>query len=284
MSARRESLTVALADFDVFVEIDGLGPWLVMTHGLGTNSNVFAPLAARFSSDHTVVRLDWPGCGRSSLSKSGRALTLPILTGLLLEVMRHLGIRDAVLVGHSLGAIVSTMVAATAVQSSPDSVHARGNVQGVKVRGLVLLASGLSRAADSPARRATLLQASQARRLGIASMVDQRVDVNIPDRTRLLERALLRSATMAASDEGYAQICEALCDQSHVDPDHGVLKIPVVVVGGRHDVISTVAMADQLVERLGRGGRAPRRVILDTGHMMILEAVGETEQAIRSVL
>lgn len=183
--------------------------------------------------------------------------------------MDVLEISSAVLVGHSLGGIVSMMVAAR----SPE-----------RVKGLAIIGAGRTRSAQPNAKAFTLELARQAREDDIRVSVDARVGCNIPSKSPALSRALLRAITASTNPEGYAQICEALCDDSHVDPDYSHIVCPTCVISGKYDAISPVNVSDGLVEVIATSGKRPSLNILETGHMMIIEDTKGTALAIRSML
>lgn len=267
----RTSFFALIDDHDVFIEIDGTGPYMIMTHGLGANTNVFHPLMELFSSDYTVVRFDWPGCGKSSLSKSGTAITVPSLLKVLNGVIEHLEIDSAILLGHSLGGVVSMHFAV----DHPE-----------RVKGLAVVGAGRTRAPESPLKAATLAYALDARERGIWQVVDKRVEGNIPWEvgSPLLARALLRAITSVTSPEGYAQICEAMCDSSHKDPDYSKISCPTCVVGGEFDLIAPATVAKELAGLIGEHGTRPILRILKTGHMMNIEDYEGVAAAVREML
>lgn len=265
----RRSLVASIADYDVFIELDGSGPYMILMHGLGASTQVFQPLVEIFAAKYTLVRIDWPGSGQSSLSKSGAKINMPSLVNVLEGVMDVLKIESAVLVGHSLGGIVSMMLAA----KSPE-----------RVSGLAVIGAGRTRATQPEPKAFTLSLAQQAREYGIRGHVDDRVSYNIPASSPPLSRALLRAVTASSNPEGYAQICEALCDDSHKDPDYSRIACPACVIGGQHDSISPVSVTDELVEMIARSGTRPGRHIVDTGHMMIIEDAEGTAAAIKTML
>lgn len=265
----RRSFFACIADYDIFIEVDGNGPHMIMTHGLGANTTVFGPLQEIFATDYTVVRIDWPGLGHSGLNKSGAMISMPSLVEVLEGVMDVLEIRGAILVGHSLGGVVSMMLAA----KSPTRVH-----------GLAVIGAGRTRATQSDSKVFTLNLARQARRQGLQEMVDDLVTFNIPFSSPRLARALLRSVTTSSKPEGYAQICEALCDESHRDPDYSRIVCPACVIGGQHDNVSPINITEDLVELIAGSGKRPTCHILNTGHMMIIEDVEGTAAAIRRML
>ncbi|KAE8377610.1 Alpha/Beta hydrolase protein [Aspergillus bertholletiae] len=266
---QRTSFDAIINSRRIFIEVDGQGPYMIMTHGLGTSTNVFQPLMEIYSNRFTVVRFDWPGLGRSGLVEGQKPLSVPGFLEDLEGVMQCLKIETAVLVGHSLGGIISMHFAA----KSPE-----------RVRGLVVLGAGRTRAEESPARTATLAQAKTAREVGMQVIVDQRVTFNIPLEGPALARALLRQVTATTNPEGYAQVCEALCDSSHIDPDYARISCPTYIIGGKHDQISPCEIAMDLQAQISKGGNAPDLCILDTGHMHIIEDVCGVAQAIDKVV
>ncbi|WP_424214040.1 alpha/beta fold hydrolase [Streptomyces sp. BI20] len=109
---RGTSVRDATADFEGFLRVDGsplhvlvegTGPVVVLSAGLGLGWFDWDPVAALLAPDHTVVRFDRPGHGRS-----GPVTAPPTLAG---EADRIAGVLDALgpraagpatVVGHSL--------------------------------------------------------------------------------------------------------------------------------------------------------------------------------------
>lgn len=101
----------AASGLNLFVYAAGAAeaPPLVLIHGLGDEADtwrhVFAPLAERYR----VLALDLPGFGRSD--KPHRAYTLDFLRDAVVGLLDAAGLRQAALLGHSLGAVVAQSVA-----------------------------------------------------------------------------------------------------------------------------------------------------------------------------
>lgn len=266
---QRKSLFLTVRGQQIYVEIDGQGPYMIMTHGLGSSSNLFQPLTELFSSRYTVLRIDWPGSGHSGLTRGHPPLSVPGFTADLMGVMNCLNIKSATLVGHSLGGMISMQVAAQAPH---------------RVDGLVVIGAGRSRAVEGPSRDSTLALAKLTREIGVAARVDQAVEINIPRTSPALARALLRQVTSMTNPEGYAQTCDALTDPSHVDPDYSAITCPTCVVGSEFDNIASVEVTEELHRLIGRSGNRPHLRILQTGHMQIIEDVEGVTAAIETVL
>jgi pimeloyl-ACP methyl ester carboxylesterase len=110
--ATRRSVTrdgVALAYTDT-----GVGtPPFMLVHGLCDDLDVMAPLARRLAGDHRVVRVDLRGHGASDAPEGGHTYTVETLAADVAAVCDHLGVDQAVVVGHSLGGAVAVQLAAT---------------------------------------------------------------------------------------------------------------------------------------------------------------------------
>jgi 4,5:9,10-diseco-3-hydroxy-5,9,17-trioxoandrosta-1(10),2-diene-4-oate hydrolase len=104
---------------------EGAGSAVVCLHAVGHGAGDFAALGRRLHARHRVVALDWPGQGASGPDREPpRAARYATL---LEGALDALGIRQAVLVGNSIGA-------ATAIRFA----HARPD----RVTGLVLANPG----------------------------------------------------------------------------------------------------------------------------------------------
>ncbi|NGN65947.1 alpha/beta hydrolase [Streptomyces sp. A7024] len=96
----------------VHYEIDGDGPGLVLVHGVGGDAQkVFGNVVDQFSGEHTVVRPNLSGSGRTT--DDGAELSLPALVGQVEAATRAAVTGPVDLFGFSLGAAVAAATAAT---------------------------------------------------------------------------------------------------------------------------------------------------------------------------
>jgi pimeloyl-ACP methyl ester carboxylesterase len=114
-------------------------PVVLCVHGLGGSATGWAALARALTPSYRVLAVDLPGHGRSPAT--GRPLSVEGLSGVLQAVIARLGIGPVVLVGHSMGAVVSIL----ATVAAPSSVER-----------LLLLAPPLPRQGLSVVSRALL--------------------------------------------------------------------------------------------------------------------------------
>lgn len=96
---------------------------LVFVHGFGCDQNMWRLLAPHFAETHTVVLLDLVGSGRSDLSAYDprKYATLQGYADDLVEVLEALDLPPAVIVGHS----VSAMIGMLAELKAPERVAAQ---------------------------------------------------------------------------------------------------------------------------------------------------------------
>lgn len=86
---------------------------IVFAHGYGCSQAMWRHVAPAFESDHRVVLYDNVGAGGSDLSAyhPGKYDSLEGYATDLLEILAHLDLRDAVVVGHSVSAMTAVVAA-----------------------------------------------------------------------------------------------------------------------------------------------------------------------------
>lgn len=240
---------------------------MVMLHGLGGSSNFFQPLVDAFAATHKIIRLDWAGLGRTRLTKINGKITIPGYVKDLEKLFEALQINDpVVLIGHSLGSVVAMQYAAK---------------HPTKVGGLVLIGPGRSRAQIPAAKAFTLGMAKNARELGMANMADGTVAKNVAPSSLSVVRAFVREVIAAQDGEGYAQVCEAACDDTHVDPVYSDITAKTVVIAGDQDLIAPEEQCRAIQALIGDNAAFK---LVHSGHQQVLEDTAGTVEGIRFVL
>lgn len=85
-------------------ECSGKGPAALLLHGIGASAGEWDFQLSALEPDHTVIRLDLRGHGRSEL---GAAFTIGDLAADAAALLAHLGVARAHVIGHSLGGAVA---------------------------------------------------------------------------------------------------------------------------------------------------------------------------------
>lgn len=244
---------------------DPSGQLVICMHGLGGSTATFDTFIPLLPSSFCAIKVDFPGFGKSPLP-TGRRISVADHVANLHHLVTSLqaaapagsaaASKPALLVGHSLGAVVSLQSAAT-----------------TSYGGLILLGPGRSGSRIPPARKAMLDTAALVRAEGITAAATKAKVTNFyaDAEGRTVPESLKQAVydAVAASDpEGYAQTCEAIVADDHVDPDYSAIKCPVVFVAGDKDMISPVSRSEDLAKLVG----GPTEVqIVRSGHQPILE-------------
>lgn len=100
----------ALGDVDLFYEISGSGPLLVLITGLAGVGSYWDPNIGSLSKHFTVFRYDQRGTGRSTRVEG--EYSVEILASDLERLLTTLRLPPALLLGHSTGGAISQVLAA----------------------------------------------------------------------------------------------------------------------------------------------------------------------------
>ncbi len=92
------------------VRVGGHGPAVVLIHGFGDTGDMWAPLAAELSHDHTVIVPDLRGMGLSSHPADGYDKRTQAAD--IRAVLTQLGVDHSAVVGHDIGTMVAYAYAA----------------------------------------------------------------------------------------------------------------------------------------------------------------------------
>ncbi|NUR87099.1 MAG: alpha/beta hydrolase, partial [Nonomuraea sp.] len=115
------SPTLPLDGGNIYVRQDGPadGPALVLIHGLAASARSWDALVPLLATSYRVIRIDLLGHGRSA-KPAGDGYGMPEQGRRVAQAMDRLGVKHAVIVGHSTGGAVATALA----EQRPDLVTA----------------------------------------------------------------------------------------------------------------------------------------------------------------
>jgi pimeloyl-ACP methyl ester carboxylesterase len=251
----------------------GAGDPLILLHGLFTSSHLWAGVVACLPLGHRTVILDHLGHGRSDPPPAGASLGVAGHAERTLALLDALGVRQACLVGHGLGAEVAQAIAI----SHPDRVTRLALINAAALGAERALADRLLRALipSAGALPGPLLLGALRRRLAAGYLDAERG-------ARAIEHYLRPFAGAAGRDVILAQL-KALADEDEEPLADGLaqLKIPTVVATGDADPVATPAAAEALAARIPG---ATVESIGAVGHYAPDESPEHTMRAIRHVL
>lgn len=252
----RRAVSVRLRGGTVGGEISylrtGSGSPLVLIHGVGMNATIWQPQIAALAARFDVIAMDMPGHGGSLLPPAGA--TLDDYSDAVIGLLDGLGILQAALVGHSMGALVATHTALC----HPSRV-------------LRLVAMNAVFRRPPELRRAVQARAAELEERGFAASIAPTLARWFGDPVPpALEgvSALAGDALRAVDVEGYRRtyLLFATSDEA-LAPTLPTLSVPALFITGEHDANSSPAMSQEMA-RLAPGARA--EVVPGVRHMMAL--------------
>jgi 3-oxoadipate enol-lactonase len=251
---------------DLYYEIDGSGPAVVLIHGFALDARMWDEQVAALRDRATVVRFDLRGFGRSSLPAPGVAYSH---SADLLALLDHLGLNSAVLVGLSMGGLVAMHTTLVAPQ---------------RVSGLVLLDSVLDGVVWDPSSAQAMTAAGDAAATHGAQAATA-VWLQHPFFTPARRDRRL-AAHLAALVEPYSWFhythqdqAESLRPSPNQELEH--IAAPTTVVVGELDVPCFRIMAGVLSQRIPGARRVD---VANAGHMVNLEAVDAVNAVLRGAV
>jgi pimeloyl-ACP methyl ester carboxylesterase len=250
------------------------GPPLLFLHGWSTNWQIFLLNIAAFMPRRRCLALDLPGFGASAMpsepiSIRGYAKTVDAMCDAL-------GVESVAVVGNSMGGFIGAELAL-----SFDT----------RVERLVLIsAAGLS--TEYRARAPSL---AMARAVAAGLPRAERFETAVVHRPRLRRAAmqwvvrypeklsvpLTHELVLSYGGDGFVPALKALLEYSYRDrlPQ---IRIPVLIVWGRNDMLVPVADAEHYRRLIGDNARVV--VFEDTGHVPMLERPSRFNELLRGFL
>jgi 3-oxoadipate enol-lactonase / 4-carboxymuconolactone decarboxylase len=222
---------------------------IVLLHALGTDARLWQPVWARLAEAAPVVALDLPGHGLSDAWPT--TPTIEELAGAVLELVGHLKLPRALVVGLSVGGLLAQQIA----HQAPEFVQ-----------GLCLAATGL-RIADPEFWQARRRQVEQQ---GLASLLPKVLE------RWFGEHFLLQSEAEAQGygrwlermdPRGYLQLV-ALLATTDLSQQSAQLRVPTLVLSGADDLSTPPANGERLAQVIA-GARFS--VLADCGHLLSIE-------------
>lgn len=249
--------TAAIDGVDLYYEVEGEGPPLVLVNGLGANLVYWAPVVSRLKARHTVVTYDHRGAGRSDTPPGPYSIAR--LTDDLIGLLDALAISRAIIVGHSMGGYVAMQTAAhhparvdrlvlysTAAEMSWPAARFIESVERVWTACPDIPSSALTRIFTPWSWSPEKLSSD-----GFVEMLAQFADEN-PYKMTL---------------EGFRAQMEA-CFGFEGLPLLDRIDAPTLVIGGRNDLLSPLAAQQRLADGVG----GARLVVSNAAHNTHVEA------------
>ncbi|WP_395703468.1 alpha/beta fold hydrolase [Aquabacterium sp.] len=250
----------------------GSGPALVLLHGIGSGAASFEGQFDGLADSHRVIAWDAPGYGESAPLAIDRPLAADYAAALD-TLLRHLQVRELVLLGHSLGALVAAAWAARPA--------AAGATPAPTLRALLLAhparGYGSEPAAVQAARwqeRVELMENLGAEGLAAARSANLCAPGAAPAALEAVRRNMAR-----VTPRGYGQAAHLLAHDALL-PYLRQAQVPTAVCSGEHDRITPPAACRALADAVN----APFTLLHGVGHASYVEDARQFNALLRACL
>ncbi|AXQ21639.1 3-oxoadipate enol-lactonase [Acinetobacter wuhouensis] len=240
---------------------DANNPAIVFSNSLGTKYSMWQVQIEHFQKDHFVICYDTRGHGQSSAPQG--PYTIDQLGQDVINLLDHLNIEKANFCGISMGGLTGQWLA----------IHKPEYFNHVIV---------CNTAAKIGQEQAWLDRAKLVREQGLKPIAETAAlrwftERFIQSQTQIVQS--LSNDLAASSAEGYASCCEALA-KADLREDLKNISVPVLVIAGQQDPVTTVADGQFMVDRIANA----ELFEIDASHISNVEMPQEFNQALENFL
>ncbi|MFC4766016.1 alpha/beta fold hydrolase [Effusibacillus consociatus] len=195
---------------------------LVLIHGNLASGRWWDPVWTRLSGNYTVVRLDLRGCGQSE--QPGHGNTVPQYSSDARALLKELGFKNVIVVGHSMGGSITMDMAVT----EPEMVQ-----------GIVLVNPAPAEGLVTPEERKPLLEQMirdrNLMKMALAAVIPTAAQGEFFE--SLVDDAMIAGPTVVSN---YTSLSEADYREKLA-----AVKIPTLIVFGTQDSLISLDMMER---------------------------------------
>ncbi|KAH8775674.1 3-oxoadipate enol-lactone hydrolase-like protein [Hyaloscypha sp. PMI_1271] len=224
----------------------------LLIHGLGSSSCFYKTITPSLKSTARCISIDTPGSGLSELGTAEQ--TISSIARDAMAVLDSLQVQEkVVVVGHSMGGIVASYIAA----EYPD-----------RVKGVVLV---------GPVNPDPALAGVFGKRIevvvkdGLETLANTIPTGATGSKAGPLQHAFIRSLILGTSSEGYISLCSVIAKTSK--PEYSNIKVPLLILVGSEDKTAPLAGSEAILTACGTSKDKKQLEVLDgVGHWHCVEA------------
>lgn len=253
-------------DVDIFYEIMGKGPDVVLLHPYPSNHTYWLPMALHLASRFRLILPDLRGMGRSSVSEG--PATMAKLANDVLRLCDELKLGRTTFIGCSVGGYVLFE-------------FWRRHRERVKALGLMDTKASLD---TDEARAGRLRNAEEVLQKGPEWGIEQMLPrllspLTLSSRLDIVEQS--KQTMRQSTAKGMAALQRGMAERSDSTPTLAEINVPTLVLGGEDDAPSPVGE----LEKMARGIRgAELKIIRKAGHFAALEQPDEVGRIVHEFL
>lgn len=256
----------------LYIEDSGHGgPAIICCNGIGVSTFFWKYLRGHFAREGRVVTWDYRGHGRSPVAEDLGTMTIARMADDAVAVMDHLGIDEAILVGHSMGC----QVILETWRRHPGRVQALVPVLGTYGRPIRTFL-GLSWLEDVfPKVLPWALRLAEPIGRINEALVRGRLAYEFARRTGLISPCLAKAEDMDAYFEHLRRLdmrmfLSLMADMAEHDTGDilGDIDVPTLIIGGERDLFTPIWLSREMQSRIPD---SELLIIPDGSHAALIE-------------
>jgi 3-oxoadipate enol-lactonase len=257
---------VRSGDAEIYYEVRGSGPDLILIHPFPAHHGIWLPVAEMLSTRYRVILLDVRGLAQSSPGEG--PATMEKHAGDLLRLCNELGLTKATFAGNSIGGYM---------------LFEFWRRHRDRVSGLILVDTKASADSDE-ARKTRLAAAEDVLKRGTEPFIDAQLPKLLGEsthRNRPDKIAEAKRMMMTASPAGIAAVQQGMAARPDFNATLPSIDVPTLVISGEEDNL-TPSLEMEMMHRSIRGSifrRVPK-----AGHYAPFEQPEEVHRLIRDFL
>ncbi len=253
------------SDIDIYYEVLGNGPDLVLLHPFPAHHGVWMPVAEQLASKYRVIVPDLRGHGESGVGEG--AATMEKHAEDLVRVLADAQVGKAIFAGESIGGYI---------------LFEFWRRHRERVKALVLCNTKATPDTQD-ARKARLQSAEDVLKKGVEPFLDTMLPKLLGETTRFHRPDIATAAKammMKITPAGVAAVQRGMAERPDSIPTLGTINVPTLIVGAGEDSIPLSEA--ELMKQHTRG--AALRVIAKAGHYAVFERPDEALRLIRQFI
>ncbi len=241
------------SDIDIWYEIVGSGPDVVLLHPFPANHGIWAPVAERLAGHYRLILPDLRGHGTSGVGAGPATMGRPAAD--LVRLCDELEVRKAVFAGESIGGYI---------------LFEFWRRHRERVRALALCNTRAQ--ADTPEGRAARLKAAaEVEKTGPEPFIDGMIPRLLGETTRRNRPdtvQAVREMMRKSSAAGIAAVQRGMAERPDSVPTLATIDVPCLILAGEEDVLIPRADAELMQRSIAR---SHLMVLPKAGHYAVFE-------------
>lgn len=259
-------MRVRSGDTEIYYEVRGTGPDLVLLHPFPAHHGIWTPVAELLATRYRVTTPDLRGLGQTA--PGGGVVTMEKHANDLLTLCREIGVEKATFAGNSIGGYI---------------LFDFWRRSRERVNGLVLVDT--KAAADTEeARKTRLAGADDVLKRGTEPFIDAQLPKLMGESTHRNRPDLVQDAKrmmMQASAAGIAAVQRGMAERPDSTPTLSTINVPTLVIVGEEDSLTPSSEMEKIHQGIRR---SVMRRIPKAGHYSPFEQPEEVHRVIRDFL